>query len=369
MPTDDQDFIVLSQPVTISFALEPARNMLNSLCLLNQVEELSGLDSWVTRTAAALTSERLHTNHVICEGLCFAIQPDRPWPSFPAYVDGLAAQDPFVLRDWLFRAYDRHAQKKARERGEPAPSLDREELLADVETFLTYLQTSFGASHINITIETEAHALLKNPPAMQDFVVSHLREMWDKFLAVEWDRVRPMLQDSVNAFQQLDLTGRTPAEVARIIDPTLAEELEKWNEHISQAQQIIFVPSAHIGPYVRKFTGEGVFGIFFGARLPEGAQVSSPALTRSELMVRLGAIADDTRLGILNLLAQHDELCAQDIMTRLDLSQSAASRHLRQLSATGYVTERRREGAKCYRLNRDRFRSTLRAMEQFLELA
>jgi DNA-binding transcriptional ArsR family regulator len=368
MPTDDQDFIVLSQPATISFALEPVRNMLNSLCLLYQVDELSGLDAWVTRTAAALTSEQLHTNHVTCEGLYFAIQPDRAWPSFPAYLDGLAAQDALVLRDRLLRAYDRQAHRKARERGEPAPSFDWEELPADVETFLTYLQASFGASHINIGIETEAYALLKNPPAMQDFVVSHLRDMWDEFLAVEWERVRPMLQDSVDAFQQLDFTGRTAVDVACMIDPTLGEELEKWGEHIARARQVIFVPSAHIGPYVRKFGGEGVFGIFFGARLPEGTQVSSPALTRSELMVRLGALADDTRLGILDLLAQHDELCAKDIMTHLDLSQSAASRHLRQLSATGYVTERRQEGAKCYRLNRDRFRSTLRAMEQFLEL-
>jgi hypothetical protein len=265
MPTDDQDFIALSQPATISFALEPVRNMLNSLCLLNQVEELSGLDAWVTRTAAELTSEQLHTNYVACEGLYFAIQPDRTWPSFPAYVDGLAAQDPFVLRDRLLRAYERHAQKKARERGEPAPSANWEELPADVETFLSYLQTSFGASHINISIETEAYALLKNPPAMQDFVVSHLREMWDQFLAVEWERVRPMLQDSVDAFQQLEFAGRTAVEVACIIDPTLGEELEKWDDYIARAQQVIFVPSAHIGPMCVSLVVEACLG-FFSAR-------------------------------------------------------------------------------------------------------
>ena len=53
-------------------------------------------------------------------------------------------------------------------------------------------------------------------------------------------------------------------------------------------------------------------------------------------------------------------------MARLDVSQSAASRHLRQLSATGYLTERRRAGEKCYSLNRGRVSNTFHALDQFL---
>jgi ArsR family transcriptional regulator, arsenate/arsenite/antimonite-responsive transcriptional repressor len=94
--------------------------------------------------------------------------------------------------------------------------------------------------------------------------------------------------------------------------------------------------------------------------------VTSPALSRSELLVRLSALADDTRLQILELLTQHDELCAQDVIEMLDLSQSAASRHLRQLTATGYLLERRREVAKCYSLNPQRVDDTLRALKRFL---
>ena len=76
---------------------------------------------------------------------------------------------------------------------------------------------------------------------------------------------------------------------------------------------------------------------------------------------------DDTRLRILSLLSQQDELCAQDIMLQLDLNQSAASRHLRQLSAAGYITERRRDVAKCYSLNRERIGDTFRALDLFLK--
>ena len=48
------------------------------------------------------------------------------------------------------------------------------------------------------------------------------------------------------------------------------------------------------------------------------------------------------------------------------MSRPATSRHLRQLSATGYLTERRRVGEKCYSLNNDRVADTFRALEQFL---
>ena len=360
---------IIAPPKTmkVTFSLEPAFSAVNSLELLNEADEFSGFDEWIYRTVATLSPERLHNNAVVFVGLIAEVHLlTRSWPSFPAWLDDLAASDPKELRDLELDRLLEHAKESLG--GElPTP----EQLLANRSQYLKLVNRLYSCEEkedsFDQAIHREAHALFNDPPAMQALIVTHLREMWDKFLAVEWERVRPMLQDSVDAFQQLDFTGRTAVDVACMIDPTLGEELEKWGEHIARARQVIFVPSAHIGPYVRKFGGEGVFGIFFGARLPEGTQVSSPALTRSELMVRLGALADDTRLGILDLLAQHDELCAKDIMTHLDLSQSAASRHLRQLSATGYVTERRQEGAKCYRLNRDRFRSTLRAMEQFLD--
>jgi DNA-binding MarR family transcriptional regulator len=77
-------------------------------------------------------------------------------------------------------------------------------------------------------------------------------------------------------------------------------------------------------------------------------------------------MADDTRLRILRLIAEEGEKRSQEIKRELDLSQSAASRHLKQLSATGYLAERRCEGAKCYSLNMDRVEDTLKAVSAYL---
>ncbi len=52
------------------------------------------------------------------------------------------------------------------------------------------------------------------------------------------------------------------------------------------------------------------------------------------------ALGDETRLRILNLLAQ-GELCVCDIMAVLEIGQSKASRHLAYLRNVGLVTDRR----------------------------
>jgi|WetSurMetagenome_2_1015567.scaffolds.fasta_scaffold615862_1 ArsR family transcriptional regulator, arsenate/arsenite/antimonite-responsive transcriptional repressor len=53
------------------------------------------------------------------------------------------------------------------------------------------------------------------------------------------------------------------------------------------------------------------------------------------------SLGDETRLMILWLLMQKEELCVCDIMGVLGITQSKASRHLRYLFHLGWVTDRR----------------------------
>jgi ArsR family transcriptional regulator len=68
---------------------------------------------------------------------------------------------------------------------------------------------------------------------------------------------------------------------------------------------------------------------------------------------RLRALGDDTRLAIVRLLKGHGELGTREIIEELNLSRSAASRHLRQLYASGIVDLRVGEDGirKHYRLS------------------
>ena len=80
--------------------------------------------------------------------------------------------------------------------------------------------------------------------------------------------------------------------------------------------------------------------------------------------MRLNALANDTRLRILELLAYKGELGTPDVVAQLELSQSAASRHLEHLTATGYLTARRHQGTNLYRLNPDRIDYTFQVLKE-----
>ncbi len=361
MPITTTDYLLTPNKTMISLAVEPAHNGFESLLLLNPAKSLSGYDEWVTQTAASLSPEILQQNELVTLGLHYAVVPMRSWSSFPAYVDNLAAQDPEHLRDVILETY---ANIPCRE-PIAKKDFDQTAVLSTLGTFLDFLYKRFDSSNVDVRTESEAYKLLINPAQMQETIVSHLRWMWENVLAKEWERRLPLLQASVDAFQQLDLRKLTAVEAAQqIIGKDLPEHLEDMLNRY-EYEQIVFVPSAHLGPYLGKLSGDKTFWILFGARLPEGF-TGYPDLNRSELLTRLSALSDDSRLRILHLLSTDGEKCAQDVIQILDLSQSAASRHLKQLSANGFLNERRRENGKCYTINNDRIESTFHALLNFL---
>jgi len=367
MPMPSSNFILTQTATNIQIALEPAQNSFNSLMLLTHAKSYVGADAWVERTAQSLSVERLETNRLVMVGLFFGIIPQQSFTSFSAYLDHLAATPPSVLRDRLFDAYN--SSPLCPERPDPAVepvAYTEAELLADADTYLAFLRDRFPEEHLEPDIERQVHVLLNDPPAMHDLVLSHLRFMWDEVLAAEWARVQTMLQSCVDASLQIDLGGLDSHEVVqKVTGQSLGE---KAGAFLEQARRVVLVPSAHMGPYLTKFTADDVVWVIFRARMPEGVSLYAPELARSDLLVRLQAVADDTRLRILQYIAEQGELCSQDVMTALDLSQSAASRHLKQLSAAGYLTERRRESAKCYRLNADYIDIVCNAFKRYLQI-
>ena len=359
----DYEFIPPQTTPAVTFGPEPAYNALSSLMLLN--EDLSGFGHWVQRTAASMSPEQLETNRLVC-GPAAAYLDGAPWPSFPAWLDDISARDPDEMRSRTLEAWlDMLRRKLGAQFGNlPKP----EALIADRAAYLSVKERAYqqkGHPFDPSFCEAE-HEFLQDAVARQDRIVSHLRRMWDEYLALEWERNLPLIGQSVAAFESMDYGGLSIAEAIRHVT---ARDLapREWEGWLPDVERLIFIPSAHLGPYLLLMDFSGASArIVLGARIPQGATVVSAALTRSELLTRLSALADDTRLRILELLASEGELGAQDVIARLDISQSSVSRHLRQLSATGYLVERRREGAKVYRLNPERLDDTLGDLKTLL---
>ena len=110
---------------------------------------------------------------------------------------------------------------------------------------------------------------------------------------------------------------------------------------------------------------EGIAVIAAGILQPAHHRVDELG-QRAEIVSRLSALADDTRLHILQMIAEKGEMRSYEIMEAIHLSQPSVSRYLSQLTATGYLQERRESGAKVYILNKDRIEKTLKAVNAFL---
>ncbi len=356
------DAIVMPEVSTVDIRLDSVQTIIQSMVLMGRSEELSGLSSWIYETTNALTPEQKTTHNLVLIGFHYAVLPTRLWKDFPTYLAHLENSDPISLRD---KVLDFYISFEPCDGVSKQTDATREMLLAERDFFLDYLRTKFGEDSVDPKIEERAHQLLNDPGKMQQVIVSHLKFMWGEFFQAECERTTPMLTDAVMAFEEIDYRNMSREEIAKYITGKDFNE-EKWDLNSKEINQLVFVPSAHIGPYLGRFQYKNALGVVFGARLPEDTKIHAPDLSRNEINIRLSALADDVRLHILKLIAEEGELRSQEIMERLELSQSASSRHLKQLSATGYLIERRCSGAKCYALNGERVQDTLRAVAAFL---
>jgi len=371
-PTDELIYSPAHPAIRIS--LEPAFNAIYSLLLLSKTDDYSDLGEWVVHTALAMSDEERQRNKLVLIGFYYAVAPIRSWPGFPEYLHYLETVDPQVLVDQMLRTYAFH-----RLGGEDpqltVPEIEarlavvKRDALRSVDAYLDFLRHQFGANHIDPEIETHAYSLVKDPPAMQKLIVAHLRTMWDRFLAPEWKRARPLLQEAAQALQGMDLSKMSRGEVCHTITGQNLSDVP-WKELYETTPNVIYVPNPHAGTYLgccRTINTRDTMWVFYRPRLPRGAELKETELSRSEIIIRLGALADDSRLQIMKYIAAHGETRAQELIQALGLSQSAASRHLMQLSATGYLVERRCNGAKCYAINSEQIEETLKAISGFLQ--
>jgi DNA-binding transcriptional ArsR family regulator len=359
----DLAFIAPAKTTTITFDVEPAYNVLSSLLLLD--ERLPGFTEWVHHTASELPEEVLRTNKLVGSSSTLYFE-DISWPSFLAWVDHLETLDPVEMRD---TEVDELLEKAASYLEDAAYSLpSSQDLLADRKVYLKLIEEVMSCKDhpFNRTHSERMHELLLDPPARKELMISHLRNMWDEILEKEWEHNLPMLRDCVATFRSLDLDGMSTRQILQLVfDRDVPDE---WDEMIEALEKIILIPSPHIGPYLLTFRhSENTARMLFGARTPKGANVQSLELSRSEIIARMSALANDTRLSILHLLSQEGELSSQDIISRLKLSQSAASRHLQHLKATGYIVEQRQDGAKFFRPNPDRIGDLFTSLKEFLQ--
>lgn len=344
--------------------MEPALNAFGSMLLISKAEDEPGIHEWATRTRMQMSSEERSRHKLVTIGFHYAILPQRPGITFETYLDNLESTPPSEFRDRLLNAYAGICLTSEPQTDVNQP-VDWDEILASGQNYVGFLRSRFGDELTDEEMETRAYQYVIDPAALKQLVTGHIRWFWRNYLQAEWKRVRPMLEESARAFNKLDFSNMTRVQIIEFVTGKEIRE-SKWGDELLKAKELIFIPNAHLGPYMRATRIEDNFYIYFGAHLPEGSDIRVPELDRAEIVARISALADDTRLQILQMIAEKGEMRSQEIMETVNLSQPSVSRYLSQLTAAGYLQERRAGGAKVYILNKDRIEKTLKAVSAFL---
>ena len=161
-----------------------------------------------------------------------------------------------------------------------------------------------------------AHApMLNDQPGIKKRVLFLMHDFHDSFFQRETDRIWPILEESANRARAGVESGLVP--MRQIIENltnglTLAE-----NVHY---KRVVLAPSFFGAPFVGSFDlpNDGIL-ILYPAR-PEGMRVDGERVDNERLLRRLKALADKTRLEILQLLAQKPHY-TQELADALNLKQ------------------------------------------------
>ncbi|MEZ4734145.1 MAG: metalloregulator ArsR/SmtB family transcription factor [Caldilineaceae bacterium] len=239
-----------------------------------------------------------------------------------------------------------------------------ETLGADLQGFIQLITSAYPLNQFDETLLTEVHQLLNEPVALHHLITTHLRTLWENHLAAEWERSLRNLQSMTYLLSKCTWPTTSVQDAIRAF---LRRPLpDAISAQLDGVERVIFVPSPHVHLHAERFGSPDTIWVFALANFWTLPLRTEP-IQRSEVLGPLAALADETRLHILELLATHQELFAQELITKLEVSQPTVSRHLKQLRSANLISEQRGNDAnKRYQLNYEAVERLFHTLMQLL---
>lgn len=361
--------LVAGQPaLQIETAVSLPLDMVSVLSLLHRARPGSTLDPWLIAARAQLPPEvqaDLDLLHGFSGRLLYypeepvmrfrPLDPERRDASFSdliAFMHSLPAED---YRDMVAHALQRvHA---GYERRWQPPH--------DEATWTKALQTARTSARLEDVLH-----LIHHPEELKRRTIRMYEAVWDHVYQPAREAELPMLRDAAERGAVFGDRGFDDAYAA-FTGQRVPDVLRQPPPSITR---VVFSPSAHLGGFVSYIAYEPDLIVFYsapqlldrcGQREPLPRANLNGAARReadpTELIEAARALADPTRLRIVDLLLE-GELYAQEIVAKLGVAQSAASRHLAQLERAGVVSVQARRGSKYYAVNADRLESVAHSL-------
>ena len=190
--------------------------------------------------------------------------------------------------------------------------------------------------------------LLLEPAELKASLVLILTQFWGGHYQELYEECTPIVERSLRRHGDRQLTG----DVESIFRDVTGRELpDGIRADLASVRRLVFVPSCHTGLFVSSIALDRTFETIllqYNCRTSGGEETLGAS--GREVFPMLKALSDETRLLIVQMLKE-GELYSQQIVDRLDLSQSSVSRHLNLLVTGGVLSSRWEGGMKYFRIN------------------
>jgi DNA-binding transcriptional ArsR family regulator len=215
---------------------------------------------------------------------------------------------------------------------------------------------------------------LEEPLTLLDRFLQLLSDYWEAAFQVEWRRLEELLASNITeAGAHLAVHGvyaflQSLWPEIRTNQAAECFWLERPHEHdvvIGPGEQFVLVPSVYVWPHVRvncdqPWASTLVFPVTHLMR------TAHPPLPPSDLVRVLRALADDTRLRALRLIADQPR-CTQELAPLVGLSEAALSKHLRLLAEAGVLKTQRTGYYVLYRVAPEHITVVMESIQSYLE--
>jgi DNA-binding transcriptional ArsR family regulator len=226
-----------------------------------------------------------------------------------------------------------------------------------------------GQSSLRLT-----ELLLDDPRAFAHEFALFIEDYWESAFEAEWERIDALLSASIAEAGRLlaglgiwSVLGRLPSHCRPDPDRQVLE-IDLPHEHtvvVSADNPLVLSPSVFVWPHLLvNCDGPWPTALVYAA--PSLARDADVRIPPAELTRILRALADDTRLRVLKLIAERPRT-TQELAPLVGLSMSGVSKSIRLLSSAGLVTARREGYYVVYRLAPDRIAALTSAIAQFLD--
>lgn len=364
------DLLAYAPTVRAEFHLSLPQDLVTSLHLLQAVDNFEGLSEWVYQTAAALPDDSRAELNLLNYPLkwCFRRQDSLIWrlsPDHPAHAN-LDAFRAYLQATPAAEFQRLLLLNLAQDAGESHPPV-----AADDATLHRMLAATrelevekWGHAFIDLVDHASLATLIQTPQQFKERLIGLLTHFWEAYYGQDFESHRAAMARSVTYHRRQtyprNFTDLFRQVTGRALPPATRDYVQ---EHLRKIERVIFCPCAHLGLYFQITLSYPALVVAFNYRTTPVQEREGTAAV--ELFPPLKALSDETRLRILSLL-QEREMCAQEIIEAIGLSQSTVSRHLQLLERTELVTTRQERRTKFYAINRPKGRAILAALRRLI---